>query len=160
VIEKAKTAQSPAETRPTEHSFRVAEAPSRDVGRGLVRLDPKDMAALNVETGDVVAIRGKRATVARVMPSPPSERAQGQIQMDGILRTNAGVSLDQHVSLQRAAAMPARLVVLEPDRAAAEAPRAHRRYVARLVQGLCASIPSAAISMATKSPRPIQPAPW
>jgi transitional endoplasmic reticulum ATPase len=136
VTGKTSTAPQPAETRPSEHSFRVAEAPPRDVGRGLVRLDLKDMAALNVETGDVVAIRGKRATVARVMPSPSSERARGQIQMDGILRTNADVSLDQHVSLQRAMAMPARVVALAPDRAAADAPRAHRRHIARLVQGL------------------------
>ena len=46
---------------PVEGVFRVAEAPSRDVGRGLVRLDPADMAALGVETGDVVAISGKQA---------------------------------------------------------------------------------------------------
>jgi transitional endoplasmic reticulum ATPase len=128
--------QDVAEKTTPEQSFRVAEAPSRDVGRGLVRLDPKDMAALCVETGDVVAIHGKRDTVARVMPAQSSERERGQIQMDGILRANAGVSLDQHVSIRKTAAEPARTVVLAPDRAAAAAPRAHRRYLSRLVQGL------------------------
>jgi transitional endoplasmic reticulum ATPase len=125
-----------AEKAGPESSFRVAEAPSRDVGRGLVRLDPKDMAVLGVETGDVVAICGKRDTVARVAPAHPSDREKDQIQMDGILRANAGVSLDQHVVVRRTVAAAARTVVLAPDKTAASAPRAHRRYIARLIQGM------------------------
>lgn len=116
-------------------SFRVVEAPSRDVGRGLVRLDPKDMDALGVETGDIVAVSGKRETVARAMPAQASEREQGSIQMDGILRANAGVSLDQHVGVCATTAKPAHSVVLSPDRAAASATRHYRRHIARLLQG-------------------------
>ncbi|MEJ2124246.1 MAG: CDC48 family AAA ATPase [Alphaproteobacteria bacterium] len=120
---------------PSGMSFQVVEAPSRDVGRGLVRLDPQDMNALNVATGDVVAVSGKRETVARVMPAHASEREQGCIQMDGILRANAGVSLDQHVKVYAATAKSARSVVLSPDRAAAGAARHYRRHIARLLQG-------------------------
>lgn len=128
--------KSSSEKTAPQASFRVAEAPSRDVGRGLVRLDPKDMTALGVEIGDVVAIRGKRETVARVAPAHPSDREQGQIQMDGILRANAGIGLDQHVAVRRTVAEVARTVVLAPDKSAAAAPRAHRRYIARLIQGM------------------------
>jgi transitional endoplasmic reticulum ATPase len=119
-----------------EGSFRVAEAPSRDVGRGLVRLDPKDMAALSVETGDVVAIFGKRTSAARVMPAQAEERERGQIQMDGIVRANTGVSLGQQVTVRATTAAPARTVVLTPDRAAAAGAKLDRRYLARLIQGL------------------------
>ncbi len=117
-------------------AFRVSEAPSRDVGRGVVRLDPKDMALLGAETGDVVAIEGKRLTAARIMPATAENRGQGKIQMDGIVRANAGVSIDQSVTIRASSAEAARTVVLAPDRAAAAAPRLHRKYIARLIHGL------------------------
>ena len=101
----------------------------------FVRLHPADMAALGVETGDVVAITGKRTTAARVMPAQSDEREPGQIQMDGIVRANSGAGLDQQVTVHASAAGAARAVVLTPDRAAQGA-RLDRRYLARLVQGL------------------------
>ena len=133
---KASRGAGPKAPAAIEGSFRVAEAPSRDVGRGLVRLDPADMAALGVETGDVVALSGKRSTAARVMPAQADEREPGQIQMDGIVRANCGVGLDQQVAVHATKAGPARAVVLTPDRAAAAGPRRDRRYLARLIQGL------------------------
>ena len=51
-------------------SFRVCEAPTRDVGRGLIRLDPEDMARLGVEVGDVVSIRWTASPAS--MPAPAS----------------------------------------------------------------------------------------
>ena len=136
--DRTKTARAPgAKTRePAEGVFRVAEAPSRDVGRGLVRLHPTDMAALGVETGDVVAITGKRSTAARVMPAQADEREPGRIQMDGIVRANSGAGLDHQVTVHATAAGAARAVVLTPDRVAAAGPKLDRRYLARLVQGL------------------------
>jgi len=94
-------------------SFRVSEAPSRDVGRGLVRLDPKDIALLGVQVGDLVTISGKRTTVARVMPAHTDQRRQKLIQMDGLLRVNAGAGLDEEVALRPATASPARSVTLK-----------------------------------------------
>jgi transitional endoplasmic reticulum ATPase len=94
------------------------------------------MAALGVETGDVVAIAGKRSTAARVMPAQSDDRKPGQIQMDGILRANSGISLDHQVTVHATAAGPARTVVLTPDRVAAAGPKLDRRYLARLIQGL------------------------
>ena len=40
--------------------------------------------------GDIVEITGKRTTVARVMPAYAAQRGQGLIQIDGIVRANAG----------------------------------------------------------------------
>lgn len=133
---KTKTREPAPPAGPSREAFRVVEAPARDVGRGLVRLDPADMAALGVETGDIVAISGKRETVARVMLAQITDRAPGMIQMDGILRANAGVSLDQHVGLRATRAKAARTIVLAPDRAASNARRHDRRHLARLMLGL------------------------
>ena len=66
-------------------TYRVAEALPKDVGRGLARLDPKDMAELGVEIGDVVEVVGKQTTVARVMPTHAELRGKRSIQIDGIV---------------------------------------------------------------------------
>jgi len=49
-------------------TLKVAEARSRDVGRGIGRLDPKDMEEMGVSVGDVIELEGKKRTVAKVMP--------------------------------------------------------------------------------------------
>ena len=41
-------------------SLKVLEAYTRDVGRGVARIDYDSMDSLNASTGDVVEIRGSR----------------------------------------------------------------------------------------------------
>jgi len=118
-------------------SLHVAEALPRGVGRGLVRLDSPDPERLGVDIGDVVEIAGKRPTVARAMPAYAAQRGQGLIQLDGILRANAGAALDERVTVRRVHVQPARTVALSPvealrtSRVAAQA-----RYLARLLDGI------------------------
>ncbi|MCR4288537.1 MAG: hypothetical protein NUW09_11070, partial [Deltaproteobacteria bacterium] len=50
-------------------TMRVCEARPRDVGRGIARIDPLEMSALGVEVGDIILIKGRRATVGKVMPN-------------------------------------------------------------------------------------------
>jgi len=127
-------------TQPAEEQdllLRVAEALSKDVGRGLVRLDPQDLERLGVEIGDIAEIAGKRATVARAMPAYAAQRGQDLIQMDGILRANAGAGLDERVTVRRVEAQPARVVVLSPIEGLRTAPAADQvRYLARLLDGI------------------------
>lgn len=118
-------------------SLRVAEALPKDVGRGLVRLDPQDLERLEVGIGDVVEVAGKRPTVARAMPAYAAQRGQGLIQMDGILRANAGAGLDERVTVRRVEVQPARAVVLAPVESLRTAPgAAQTRYLARLLDGI------------------------
>ncbi|MBU0703238.1 MAG: CDC48 family AAA ATPase [Chloroflexi bacterium] len=117
--------------------LRVAEALPKDAGRGLVRLDPQDLERLGGSIGDVVEIAGKRPTVARAMPAYAAQRGQGLIQMDGILRANAGAGLDERVTVRRVEVQPARAVVLAPVEALRTAPgTAQARYLARLLDGI------------------------
>lgn len=125
------------EAREQSRSLRVAEALPKDVGRGLVRLDPEDLARLGVEIGDVVEVAGKRATVARAMPAYAEQRSQALIQMDGILRANAGAGLDERVTVRRAEVQPARSVVLAPVESLRTTPGSGQtRYLARLLDGI------------------------
>ena len=57
--------------------LKVAEAEPKDVGRGIARLDPEDMAKLAAAVGDIVEVKGKRATVAKLMPTFQLHRGQG-----------------------------------------------------------------------------------
>jgi len=95
-------------------SLKVAEAMNKDVGRGIARIDPADMQALEAEIGDVVEIVGKRRTVARLMPTFKEERGKSRIQIDGLVRGNAQVSLDEKVTLRKVPWQPAEKVVLAP----------------------------------------------
>ncbi|OHB93127.1 MAG: AAA family ATPase [Planctomycetes bacterium RIFCSPHIGHO2_12_FULL_52_36] len=95
-------------------SLKVAEAMNKDVGRGIARIDPADMQYLEAEIGDVVEIVGKRRTVARLMPTFKEERGKSRIQIDGLVRGNAQVSLDEKVTLRKVPWQPAEKVVLAP----------------------------------------------
>ena len=122
---------------PLSASYRVAEALPKDVGRGLARLDPKDMAALGVAIGDVVEISAKRTTAARVMPAHAELRGKQAIQIDGIARANAGAGLGEQVTVRRVEATSARSVVLAPtDTAARPARGLDGRYLVRMLDGI------------------------
>ncbi|NOJ30440.1 MAG: hypothetical protein DA328_09770, partial [Nitrososphaeraceae archaeon] len=49
-------------------ALKVLEAYTRDVGRGIARIDYDTMDSLNISTGDVIEIRGKRRTTAKCLP--------------------------------------------------------------------------------------------
>ena len=73
--------------------LKVAEALSqRDIGQGIVRIDPNAMAELNLEEGDLIEIRGSKTTAATVVSSQ-SDIGLGIIRMDGTIRKNSGASI-------------------------------------------------------------------
>jgi len=92
--------------------LRVAEAKAKDVGRGIVRVDPQDLEKMEAAVGDIVEIEGKRKTVAKVMPAYPEDRGKSLIQMDGLLRGNAQVSLDEKVNIRKTDCSPAEKIIL------------------------------------------------
>jgi transitional endoplasmic reticulum ATPase len=51
--------------------LKVAEALAEDVGKGLARLDPENIKALNAALGDLIEISGERKTVARMTGTFP-----------------------------------------------------------------------------------------
>jgi transitional endoplasmic reticulum ATPase len=118
----------------TTLSLKVAEALGKDVGRGLARLDPADMAALELEIGDVVELVGKRKTVGRVMPAYKEQRGKARLQIDGLTRENAGTGLDQAVEVRKIVTRPAVRVVLVPTTIT---PRERDlKYIGSLLDGL------------------------
>jgi len=94
--------------------LRVKEARVRDVGRGIVRIDPALFEEIGVELGDIVLIKGVKGAVAKLMPSYPEERGQSCVHMDGLLRSSSGVSLEEKVGISKADINFANKVILSP----------------------------------------------
>jgi hypothetical protein len=70
--------------KPPEAVLKVAEAGPKDVGRSIARIDPEDMARLGASVGDIVEIKGKRATVAKVMPTFAGDRGKSLVQIPAL----------------------------------------------------------------------------
>ncbi len=95
--------------------LKVAEAHPRDVGRGIARVDPEVMEKLGMsDSGEIVGLKGKRETVAKIMPTFPEFRGRSLVQIDGIIRENAQVGIDEQIKLTRTKVEPARKVTLSP----------------------------------------------
>jgi transitional endoplasmic reticulum ATPase len=92
----------------------VIEARREDVGRGIVRLDPATLKEIGAAPGDVLEIEGRTRTVAKAMPSFKEQRGQAVIQLDGVARANAGVTLGQKITIAKIAHAAARRVVMAP----------------------------------------------
>ena len=95
-------------------SLKIAEARQRDIGRQKVRIDGLSMRQINVTTGDVVEIKGKKITAAIAWPAYPEDQNAGLIRMDKLLRNNADVGLSEKVTVTKANAKYAKVVTLAP----------------------------------------------
>ncbi len=122
---------------PVSVYLKVAEAVTKDVGRGLARLDPEDLERLGARVGDIVEIQGKKTTVAKAMPAFKEVRGQGLIQIDGIIRGNAAIGLGERVSTRKVTVHRASRIVLTPvgGRSALSRER-DMAYVEKLLDGL------------------------
>src|SRR5881296_3191899 len=114
-------------------SLKVLEAYTRDVGRGVARIDYDSMDSLSASTGDVIEIRGKRRTVAKCLPLYPSDEGKGIVRVDGLVRNNAGVAIGDTVIVRKIKAVPAEKVIVAPLEAI---PPIDERYLADALESV------------------------
>jgi transitional endoplasmic reticulum ATPase len=117
----------------TNSSLKVLEAYTRDVGRGVARIDYDSMDSLTASTGDVIEIRGKRRTVAKCLPLYPSDEGKGIVRVDGLVRNNAGVAIGDTVVVRKIKAIPAEKVIVAPLEAI---PPIDERYLADALESV------------------------
>jgi transitional endoplasmic reticulum ATPase len=96
--------------------LKVAEARQRDVGRGKIRMDDINMREIGITTGDVVEIRGRQKTGAIAWPAYIEDQGAGIVRMDGVIRRNAKVSLEENVRIRKAQIKVAKTVNIAPTR--------------------------------------------
>jgi transitional endoplasmic reticulum ATPase len=80
---------------------KVAETNPKFVGRGVALVDPKVMENLNLSTGDVIEIRGRKKSYLLLWSSQPTDYGTGLIRVDGYTRNNIGVGIDDRVTIQK-----------------------------------------------------------
>jgi transitional endoplasmic reticulum ATPase len=125
---------APAQPR-HDGALRAAEAHPRDADRGIVRLDPADLAALGARTGDLLLISGTRTTVAKGLPQAMAERGRGIVQLDGITRDNARAVIGERVTVRPVVGRPAKRLILQPVGGTTALTGQDARYLTYLLEG-------------------------
>jgi len=98
-----------------EVQLRVDSAYPGDQGGGKARLDPETMLLLKISPGDLVAIEGKRRTVAKVWRSLVEDWNQRKCRIDNFTRQNAGVAIGDTVKIIKISEeVEAKRIVLAP----------------------------------------------
>ncbi|MFP3289559.1 MAG: CDC48 family AAA ATPase [Candidatus Micrarchaeota archaeon] len=93
----------------------VADALVTDSGRGIARIDSKSRKLLDVVSGDIIEIKGKKkSTAAVVWQAHPSDEGLGFIRIDGYIRQNVGVGIGDKVFVSKADVKDAERIVLAP----------------------------------------------
>lgn len=112
--------------------LRVAEAYHRDVGE-IARIDREFMERLGISSGDIILVIGKEKACAVARPGYPEDMGLELIRIDGNIRTNARVGIDDKVHIQKITAQDAVRVVLAPMQQA----RFHggNQYMQRVLEG-------------------------
>ncbi len=86
----------------------------KDAGRGLAAIDRAAMDELELENGDYIVLEGKQDSraVARVWPGYPEDEGKGIVRIDGQLRQEANVGIDDPVNIEKADVNPATSVTV------------------------------------------------
>ncbi|MFA5382930.1 MAG: CDC48 family AAA ATPase, partial [Candidatus Micrarchaeia archaeon] len=98
----------------TDIQLKVAEALQSDVGRNIIRIDAKAREELEVISGDILEIKGKKSTAAVVWQARPQDEGLGIIRMDGYIRQNTGTGIGDKVKLRKTETKEAKKVILAP----------------------------------------------
>ncbi|MFH1211666.1 MAG: CDC48 family AAA ATPase [Candidatus Woesearchaeota archaeon] len=96
--------------------LKIAESIQDDVNKGIVRIDTAFMREIGIRPGNIVEIKGAKATVGIVDRALPGDLGLNIIRMDGITRRNAKSGIGDFVEIQKADIKEAKKVVLGPDR--------------------------------------------
>lgn len=104
------------QTMPDSIVLKVAMAQRQsEAGYGRARIDTEARNALGLDLGDTIEIVGKRTVVAKVFKCAVEDEGRGMIFIDGLTRTNAGISVDENVTVRRCEPALAERITLAPN---------------------------------------------
>src|SRR5436309_10813485 len=136
----ATTTDGQSSTPYTVDSLQLVVIEGFQVGRGVARIDPGDMAKLGCQPGDIIMIKGARTTAAKVVPSAIVDRGQQTIQMDSQVRQNSASGLGERITVQKARVKNAEKITLLPLSGGAPIQESDLQYIARYLVGLPVTI--------------------
>ena len=114
--------------------MRIGEAKQRDVGKKRARIGPMDY--LKTTPGDIIEISGENKTSAVVWPADEDEKHMEVIRIDGQLRKNLRVSLNDTVSITKASSKTANSITLVPVTDAVTVDKEFTDFVKNRLKGL------------------------
>lgn len=95
-------------------TLKVAETNPKFVGRGMALVDAKVMDELNLSTGDVLELSGKKKSYALLWSSQSEDYGKNLIRIDGYTRNNIGLGIDDNVVVRKVDVKNADQVILAP----------------------------------------------
>ena len=116
--------------------LQVAESKQRDIGKKRARISPDAMDYLHVAPGDVIEIIGRKTSSAIVWPVDEDEKNPDIINIDGQMRKNTGISINDAVQVKKAEAKTAKTVILMPINDAVTVDKEFTDFVKNRLKGL------------------------
>ena len=81
--------------------LKIAETNPKFVGRGVALIDPKIMEEVQLSTGDVIEISGRKKTFVLLWSGQSTDFGSGLIRIDGYTRSNVGLGIDDKVTIRK-----------------------------------------------------------
>ena len=116
-----------------QSELKLLEAYTRDVGRGIVRIDYDTMDDLGLSTGNVVKVIGKRTTVGKVLPLYPSDEGKQILRTDKLIRDNSKSEIGSTIKIEKIEAVRCIGLEVKPLECI---PPIDDRYVADALEGV------------------------
>jgi transitional endoplasmic reticulum ATPase len=82
-------------------SLKIAETNPKFVGRGVALIDPKVMEEMQLSTGDVIEISGRKKTFVLLWSGQSTDYGSGLIRIDGYTRSNVGLGIDDKITIRK-----------------------------------------------------------
>jgi len=95
--------------------LRIERLEKEKSGRSLCYIDSEVMKELNISTGDIIVIKGKKKTPGIAVAST-KDKGRNSIRLDGIQRLNAGATIGEFIEVKKAKVFIAQEVELTPTR--------------------------------------------
>ena len=81
--------------------LKIAETNPKFVGRGVALIDPKVMEEMQLSTGDVIEISGRKKTFVLLWSGQSTDYGSGLIRIDGYTRSNVGLGIDDKITIRK-----------------------------------------------------------
>ena len=103
--------------KPASLKLRIGELTGRDdFGRGIIRIDTKNMKKLGVKEGDILEIGSKKTTPVIAVRAYPADIGLDIVRVDGVVRRNCGNSIGDFVEIKKAEVSDAKSVAISPTK--------------------------------------------
>ena len=108
------TKEDKEQKKESKYFLKVAESLQEDVDKGIARISSKDMQKMKLIAGDFIELKGKTTLVIKVLRALGGDNSIGKIRLDGTVRSNLGISIEEEVTIRKVEVKEAKSITLSP----------------------------------------------